>query len=334
MNVHRVRQHGIILFCFLIWIMPGASVAAEESDAPADVQQALDDARQQLDEAARHFAELTGERLALQGAQADGKWAFGIDTADRKARLGVMLNPMTNQEGAALLGVTPGSGAEEAGLQAGDVVLDVNGTSLKGLAGMKAVKALTGALKDLEPGDLVSIGYTRDNTYNTVEVTATEPGQGMVRMLQSIDTEGLKGQIAGLQSLAMHGIALGMQGLQLFDAESSLAAYFGIDHGVLVLSAPDTSGLIPGDILRSVAGEHVSNVASALRKIRQGGDRVEVEVLRQGASVPVSLKTAGMAHAWSSTSGDKQVHVIKLDDDRGQEEEIEIVIQDENSTSH
>lgn len=67
--------------------------------------------------------------------------------------------------GVQLAGVTPGSPAERAGLQAGDVLLTLDGQEITDL------RAFSGLLRTLEPGQTVRVVYRRGEEEKTVGVT-------------------------------------------------------------------------------------------------------------------------------------------------------------------
>lgn len=72
-------------------------------------------------------------------------------------------------------------------------------------------------------------------------------------------------------------------GLNLASVDAKLGRYFGTDHGVLVVSGgPELSGLEPGDVIQSVAGQAVRSPRDAMRALREpeAGSQVNVELLR------------------------------------------------------
>jgi putative serine protease PepD len=81
------------------------------------------------------------------------------------AYLGVSLGDSSDPSGASIRAVTPGSPAQEAGLQAGDVVTSFDGQEIAGAAD------LTGAVSAKQPGDEVELSYVRDGDTKTVQVT-------------------------------------------------------------------------------------------------------------------------------------------------------------------
>ena len=73
----------------------------------AELEASLDEARAQLDEAAARLGELNGELYSMETLGSHGK----------KPMLGVLLGDRTSSGGLEVVGITPGRGAEEAGLE-------------------------------------------------------------------------------------------------------------------------------------------------------------------------------------------------------------------------
>jgi len=95
--------------------------------------------------------------------------------------------------------------------------------------------------------------------------------------------------------IALRKVNLSMPwwGLNLANLNPDLGAYFGTDHGVLVLSADaDASkSLKSGDVLLAIGGRKVERPEDALRLLReQAGNEVKVEVLRQRKAQTLSMR--------------------------------------------
>ncbi|MFM2180967.1 MAG: hypothetical protein RIR54_261 [Actinomycetota bacterium] len=87
-------------------------------------------------------------------------------TSRAEGFLGVSLEPRTDGGvGSIIATVQPGSPAEEAGINEGDIVLAVDGEPVNGQAGLVA------AIRDRSPGDTISVDLVRDG--ERVTVTAT-----------------------------------------------------------------------------------------------------------------------------------------------------------------
>ena len=67
-----------------------------------------------------------------------------------------------------VIAVQPGSPAAQAGLQPGDVIVDLGGHTIANQADLQA------ALRQFTPGQRTSLTYIRDNTRHTVQVTLAD----------------------------------------------------------------------------------------------------------------------------------------------------------------
>jgi S1-C subfamily serine protease len=71
-------------------------------------------------------------------------------------------------EGVRLSGVIPGSPADTAGLEEGDVVVEFAGVAVEDL------RSFSDVLKSLNPGDEVGVVYMRDGERHATTVTVVE----------------------------------------------------------------------------------------------------------------------------------------------------------------
>jgi S1-C subfamily serine protease len=96
--------------------------------------------------------------------------------------LGVNLRPLTAQiaerldvgtdRGAVVIGVEDGSPASEAGVRAGDVLIELAGTRIS------SVEDVLAALRDHEPGDRIELTVVRDGARRTLGLTVGSRPQG------------------------------------------------------------------------------------------------------------------------------------------------------------
>ncbi|SRR5690606_4464623 len=271
----------------------GTAAGAEAARAAADLAKA----RADLAEAARRVAELS--RTQAGGAVAS------LRSAQARPRLGVLLGE-DPQAGVRIVGVTPGSGAEKAGLRSGDRLLRIRGKAIAGGTGQARVEAARQALAQLQAGGKVQLTYQRDGREHTVEVA---PEALPVRVIaHRISGDGALGEdLAPLRDLApelrrevLHlargacadgeecsapllGEALRWNGLHLVALDAQLGRYFGTDRGVLVLSQGALPGLQAGDVIQQVEGVAVATPAEAMRRMAQKkpGEQARVTVLRE-----------------------------------------------------
>ena len=264
----------------------------------AEDREALDAARKALDAAAARFAEIQS-RIAARDMHAHG---------DRdRAFLGVLIGH-TDEKGIQLVGVTPGSGAAEAGIEAGDVLVAIEGVSLESLDA--PMSALGEALDGVSPGETVSVTVDRDGTRKDFDVETSGRRARMYswhgdhdfdfdfdfsemldepKFVEDFDVL-IDGSHLGPKIMAFGNVMVG--GLSLTQVGPELGAYFGVNEGVLVNRVPAESALKPGDILLEVGGEPVTDVSSAYRLLGRLQDPAEVTVRRHQVEQVVEVQPA------------------------------------------
>lgn len=95
----------------------------------------------------------------------DGESGNGV-VIGRSAALGVVIT--NSQAGVRITGIVEESGAEKAGLQAGDVIMSVDGKAVKDAS------SLSQNIKERSVGDTVTLSIVRDGVPSDVQVTLTE----------------------------------------------------------------------------------------------------------------------------------------------------------------
>jgi S1-C subfamily serine protease len=268
----------------LLTALAAANVHAEDKAPPEDLEKRLEAARERLEEAAREVAELSTE---LGAPLIDRFMAF--DAGQRRAIIGVQLDPDSAKEGARIREVSPGGPAAEAGLRRGDVIVAVNGKELKGSD--SAVRELTRRLRETEPDTKVKLRYLRDGKTQDVDVVAQSAWgarlamRGMPLTLPEIAIAPEIAFEAGEHLDLMHGMRGALAGMELASLTPELGRYFGTEKGVLVVRAPqtDTFRLEDGDVIVSVDGREPRNGSHATRILRsyQPGEKVKLRVMRQ-----------------------------------------------------
>ncbi len=268
---------------------PPKAPAAPLPDREA-LEAELDQARAELDAAAARLGELHRQLYAVETVGQPG----------RKPMLGVLLGERGPNGGLMLVGVTPGGGAEAAGLKAGDELLGVNGADLTGAD--KALHALRKAMEPVNPGDVVPVSFNRDGGMQMADITTESRGvyfMGMTGM-PHMNREQLEAMASGmadftadttwvesldalenLESLEhirdvgdapmvmRRAFRIGGPGggLRLEDISADLGHYFGVDSGVLVMDAPPATegkpALKAGDILLAVNGVAIGDAGDA-----------------------------------------------------------------------
>lgn len=285
-------KNGLVL---ALWAFAALAFGA---DAPDDLQQRIDAARAKLDAAARELAELHKQDT----------FEIALPTLESRVSFGVLLAP--SPEGVAIAGVTPGGPAEEAGIEAGDVIVTINGTNLRAGAGKPPMVRVFDVLKEATPGDIMRVEYVRRGEMRAADVTAADP-LPMPAANVAFSTMAFS---SGPGAPPVLGSRAMMGELELFDLNEDLGHYFGVSDGVLVLRAPldkDGAGLLAGDVVRAINGRPVASSADCINAMGHVGD-VAVEVLRDGAQLTVQTHNAVDAPSVIAMPPMGEAHAVRM----------------------
>jgi len=291
-----------------------AQPAANEVDQTSqtqneDVEHRLRLAREQLDEAAQRFARIVREQalsqkqiqnfeeraqslaeLEMQRAQRQieraqarvERLAAASAKAGQRAMLGIIIDD-SDKGGVVIRGVSPDSGAEQAGLQAGDRIVGINGVPLRSRSAGQDLIAVT---DQLSPGDEAAIEYVRDGKPHNALVTTHSGAQSLNRFLGGIG-ESLRIRASDREPPKFSRLR---REIKLAAMDANLGRYFGSDSGVLIVAAEHGSNFVSGDVLVSVNGATVATVDDAYRALANAGDSQQARVRRQGDERDVQFK--------------------------------------------
>jgi C-terminal processing protease CtpA/Prc len=259
-----------------------------------EMERRMHDAERRMAEAARQMALLAAERLPnLEGSQQ----RFEFFTDD-KPRLGVMIGGEDDGpvKGVPIIGVTPGSAADDAGLRAGDVIVAVNGESMGGENSEAASAKLLDLMAGVETGDTLSLEYTRDGKTGKVEVepkvvanqvfafSGNGPGFAVPAAPGAPRAMIAPGVMHGPNEYVFQWHSDGWGDMELVELNEGLGRYFGTDEGLLVVSAPESQALQleDGDVIQKIDGRAPTSVRHALRILSsyQAGETLELEIMR------------------------------------------------------
>ncbi len=243
------------------------------------------------------------ETIVINDPVIRGKFP-GLRAHEGRPRLGILVG--ADDDGYEILGVTPGSGAESAGLKRGDRVVAVNGRDVTG-DDVTIPQALEGA----EVGATVPVTVERDGEPIELQIETSAPdhslrvfahrfGDGGEAMAHS---EALREGLEEMEReiIVMHErgdapmvrFAPRLPGLfvlggnsDLISNHEGLAPYFGTGEGVVVLRIDNDNPLTlaDGDVVLSVDGEPIDRPVDLGRAMleREPGETVVLEVMRNG----------------------------------------------------
>jgi C-terminal processing protease CtpA/Prc len=283
----------------------GALAAEQVKDAKAEpsraeLQQKLEAAQKRLDSAAREVADLS--------------MSLSDDVLPRTARLHSMhppravlgmviggANSSRRTDGVEIQSVSPGGGAAEAGLKSGDVITQINGKPLKGSPEDPAERQFLSAMRDVDPGQKVTLKYQRDGKSASATVEAQEPKDRFFRFqvppaMGALPAMGFP-NFAFMRADGVFGTA------QLVSLTPKLGQYFGSDKGLLVVRAPSDARLKleEGDVIVDIDGRVPSSPSHALQILSsyQAGEKMKLNVLRMKKKLSFDITIPEDAEGWS-----------------------------------
>ena len=176
---------------------------------------------------------------------------LGVGIKDLTPELARQFKVPDNAGGALVTQLEDRSAAAEAGVQSGDVIIELNGTPVKDRRNLQLM------VGRLSPGDKVSLKVLRDGKEKTFTVALKEmPEQKLVSA---------NNEPGDNESDALNGVAVG-------DIDSAARSQFNIPDrvkGALITEVdPDSAsyeaGLRPGDVIQEIDHKRVTNAAEAV----------------------------------------------------------------------
>jgi membrane-associated protease RseP (regulator of RpoE activity) len=233
----------------------------------------------------------------------------GTAFAREEGWLGVMLQPLTDEliqamdlqkgaEGVLVADVVEGSPAEAAGIQKGDVLVDMDGNKIGSID--TAIEYVT----EKDPGDRVEIALIRDGEKRNLTV---ELGGRSAEVEKQAQEEFYSSRTPSVERAFKEvGIGGGFLGVRVQSMTPDLSTYFkvGPNEGVLVLDVEDGSpaakaGLRGGDVITKVDNEDVwdaSDFTGYIRE-RESGNMVNLTFKRLGETRRVDVKLGKLGPA-------------------------------------
>ncbi len=262
-------------------------IASEIEARDAEFAQQMLEAEERLAEAAQQVAELSRERLGALGEAKGYAYEF-----KNKPRLGINIGSDDNKEpveGVGIISVSPGSAADDAGLRVGDIITSVNGVSLTAESSHEANMRLLDFIKGVEEGDQLDIEYLRDGNIGTVQVEPRVVEQdafvwhsrGPNFTMPNIE---ISPQVMEKFRFSFGGWRGGWGDMEVVELTEGLGRYFGVDSGLLVISAPESNAfkLQEGDVIQSIDGRAPTSVNHCMRILGsyQPGEKLVLNIMR------------------------------------------------------
>lgn len=236
-------------------------------------------------------------------SQQSGMDAMRARANAAQPRLGLVLGQFQDRD-VQVLGVTPGGGADKAGVKAGDLLRAIDDKPVQGDTASDRVAWARSRLTGLQTDQPVSLGLLRAGKPLTLTAVPTRPSS--VSLLEGLDALPPDVQrvlrpgdavVAPTGSGGVSGVAnqvSGWSGVNLVAVDPQLGRYFGSDHGVLVLSAGPGHGLRAGDVVLKIGRQEVTTPAAMMQAITSSpsGTAMQALVLRDHVPVSIALPLA------------------------------------------
>jgi S1-C subfamily serine protease len=265
----------------------------------------MDEARRRADEARRHEdvlraqldaarrrLEVAAQQVAALSEQVNGPMMQRLEAMAGPTRVlvGIQLDDSSGNSGARVREVSPGGPAERAGVRAGDLIVAVNGTDVRG---QEPVGHVVRLLRDVKPGDKVDLKVLRDGATRDLTAIARPDGDEFfvarafpaVPAIPAIPAMPDMPRVKAFAGWDGPMIISGpMADLELARLTPGLGRYFGTDSGVLVVRAPAKGGLglQDGDVILSIDGRKPIDSSHVIRIFGSydPGEKLTLDVLR------------------------------------------------------
>ncbi|HWB81149.1 MAG TPA: trypsin-like peptidase domain-containing protein [Nannocystaceae bacterium] len=190
------------------------------------------------------------------------------------------------RDGAKIGRVYEGTPAGDAGVQAGDVITKVDGKTVVDFEDLRS------RISELEPGHTALLEVQRDGkTLELSAVLAERPAADRLDELEPVSPRAVpRTPVPSTPAPSTPAPApLGelRLGVQVRGADNGLEIT-RVDSGSLA----DRLGLETGDTIRSINGESIDDAADVPDALREDGDRLSIDVVRDGSVITLSMRLA------------------------------------------
>jgi predicted metalloprotease with PDZ domain len=209
--------------------------------------------------------------------------------APRRAMLGVLTDPKSDQVGAMIKDITPGSPAEEAGLKSGDLITRVDGKTIKDA---ESLVAEIGAQH--QPGDKVAIIYERDGKERTTSAKLSQAQPQVSMRSFRMNPDDMNGDMPNsfFRSFPFNAMDDAAPSPKLGVAAEDRADGEGVRVLSVKPSSPaSTAGIKEGDIITRIGNDKVSSVDELQMNLRsiKAGEKVKLEYQRAGKTLTTDV---------------------------------------------
>jgi C-terminal processing protease CtpA/Prc len=267
----------------------------------------LQDAMQELNRAVRELDRDRLSRVFNIYTDTEPFAPLAIALSSSGPKMGVYLSTErdadTDSIGAVLDRVVEDGPADQAGLQAGDIIVSANGMPLARTSRRDASPStkLIGIKDELEVGDTLLVQYRRGSQTRTANIVLDELESDMswtysypeVGVVTPTPRVGISAPLRNARAFSLLSWPTGWLEMELVELDEDLGAYFGTSEGLLVIRAPEDDDLDfrSGDVILNVDGREPTDQAHLVRIMRsyEPGETMNIEIMRNRNRQTVSI---------------------------------------------
>ena len=306
----NARNFAATLLLAVLAPVHAAETAKPESGRSAaanreQVEQKLQAAQEHLEQAAHEVAELS---MSLNDAV--GPQVRRITrTVLRRPMLGIGLDMHATGDGVRVASVSPGGGAEAAGIKANDVIVSLNGKVLHSDASQSAQRQLLAVAREAKAGEAMAVEYQRDGKLIKTQITPTMLRDSLPELDMDLDIPelpelaGLAGPGGGARVFRFQkriDSGSGFGSAELVELSPTLGNYFGTEKGLLVVRAPRDAQykLQDGDVILDIDGRVPGSVSHAVQILEsyRAGETAKLHILRQKKRLELAVEVPAAGH--------------------------------------
>jgi C-terminal processing protease CtpA/Prc len=212
------------------------------------------------------------------------KW----DNGSSRAFLGIFMKPAEGEtQGVLVDKVVENSAAEKAGLQKGDVIINIDGNKIESIEDLKET------LKNRKPNDQVNIKYLRNGKKQSAKVTLGERKNEMRSYMfngdedfdfdYDFDMEDMQGHAfmwKGMKEKPFLGVGI-EDAAEMEESKSEKGVYI---NKVYEESAAEEAGLKTGDVIIKINDQDIESSGQLIEELGKfkAGESIKVTYLRDG----------------------------------------------------
>ncbi|MCP4077520.1 MAG: PDZ domain-containing protein [Gammaproteobacteria bacterium] len=268
-------------------------IAANTHDQEAmEINKEIVEINKEMSEMGKEF----NEDMSEMGKELKGLVKMLRKMGDKKTSNGAFLGILLDEEasvddGILLLGVTPDGPAQNAGLQADDVITSINSESMARTKDKSPASQLYRTMKKVKPGQQLTLLIDRKGQQMKITFSAGKRGDHLQHGINFL-ADDLEKRINKKIHIEVDNDAFAE--IELYPINKKLGRYFGSDKGMLVLKIPDDNqfSLNQGDVILKI-GDRSPNSTSKTWRILESydsGEDISLTLMRDQKEITLSIK--------------------------------------------